>query len=472
MTPPRRIAVVGGGITGLTAALRLAEGARRDAQLSVVLLEATDRLGGKIATESVDGFLVEGGPDTFLARKPEGIALCRELGIAHELIPTDPTRRRSFVRRGRKLYALPEGMSGLVPAKLGPLFLSGVLSPAGKVRAAAEPFIPKRTTDEDESVASFVRRRLGAETYERLVEPLVCGIHAGDGEQLSVQAVAGTLRDMEDEYGSVLKGLRRSGKAPPDVEKFPTPFVALRGGMQTLVDAIVAHSTTIERRTRARVQSITRHGDAFAIALDGSEVVEAAAVIVTTPAYAAADMLSEIDADLATGLRGIPFVSNAAVSMGFTPGAVQHPLHGYGYVVPRREGRRALACSWGSSKLPGRAPEGSALVRVFLGRAGDEIDARVDDQALIALALDEIRDILHVRGNPLFTRVFRYNRSMPQYTLGHLERVEQIERRLAGHPGLQVVGNAFRGVGIPDCIRAGQKAAFQALRHLETLFVE
>ena len=465
-----RVVVVGGGITGLTAALRLAQAARQDAKLVIDVVERAERLGGKIVTHRVDDFLVEGGPDTFLARKPEGIALCRELGLADSLIPTNPEQRRSFVSRRGKLHQLPEGMSGLVPTRIGPLFLSGVLSPLGKLRAAWEPFVPRRVEGEEETVAGFVRRRLGPEAYDYLVEPLLCGIHAGNGEELSLSATAPVLRDMEEEHGSVLRGLRLAGRSVGnELEKFPTPFVSLAGGLQELVDALVRQLDGVNVRTKTAVVALHGGDGAVRVTLSDGEELATAAIIMAVPSFAAAELLEPINPAAAGVLRNIPFVSNAAVALGFRSAEVPRALSGYGYVVPRRERRAVLACSWSSSKLPGRAPDGRVLLRVFLGRAGQEIDDRIDDRQLIHDAREELASVLGISASPLFTRVFRYPKGMPQYTLGHQARLDELDRHMAASPGVKLAGNSYHGVGIPDCIKSGQTAALRALRDIEQL---
>lgn len=468
---PRRIVVVGGGITGLTAAYRLAEAAKKDATLVVDLIESNDRLGGKIVTHRVGGFLVEGGPDTWLARKPEAAALCKELGLGEQLIPTNPARRRAFVSRRGKLHQLPEGMSGLVPSRIGPLFFSGVLSPLGRLRAAWEPFVRGSTNDAEESVASFVTRRMGREAYDYLVEPLVCGLSGGDGEKLSVDANLPDLKELEREHGSVLRGMRRARRASKgEVGEYPTPFISLKGGLQELVDALEQPvSERVNVLTYTDVVTARRVDRTLLLDLSNGETITATAVILATPSYAAADLLEEINPDLAESLRTIPFVSNAAVSLGFREADVPRRLNGYGYVVPRKEGRLALACSWATSKLPERAPEGCVLLRVFLGRTGQEIDDATADNDLLDWALEELKSVLGVSERPMFARVFRYPRSMPQYTLGHLDRVDGIEGLAGQTPGVFLAGNSYRGVGISDCIRSGQKAAFAALRYLEEI---
>ncbi len=472
----RDVVVVGGGITGLTAAYRLAEAVGKDAKLRVDLIESDQRLGGKIVTHRVDGFLVEGGPDTWLARKPEAAALCKELGLEEQIIPTNPETRGAFVSRSGKLHKLPEGMSGLIPSRIAPLFFSSMLSPLGRLRAAGEWFVPRREGEMDETVAGFVRRRLGSEAYDYLIEPLLCGIYGGDGDQLSLDAVAPDLKAMEQEHGSILRGMRLSRRGSvQEVPPYPTPFISLESGMQELVDALerplgdrvrVLLYTDVVGFRRVGDEGGGGGGGGFTLELSNGESITTAAAILATPANVAANLVDSVNADLAANLRSIPFVSNAAVSLGFRQADVPRDLNGYGYVVPRRVGSQTLACSWATSKLPGRAPAGHVLTRVFLGRSGQDIaDATADDE-LIDLARAELQSTLGVVQQPVFARVDRYSQGMPQYTLGHLERVDRIEKLASETPGVFLAGNSYRGVGISDCIRSGRKAAFAALRYL------
>ena len=321
-----------------------------------------------------------------------------------------------------------------------------------------------------------MRRRLGHEAYDRLVEPLLCGIHAGDGEQLSLLAVAPILRDMEEEKGSVLRGLRlATNAAAGEVNKFATPFVSLAGGLQELIGALERNLGIVRIRTglqaiaarRSEGTAGTGGARAFVFQLSNGEEIRATAAIFATPSFATADLLRTINPPASRELGKIRFVSNAAVAMGFRTQDVTRPLNGYGYVVPRCENTMVLACSWASSKLPNRAPDGNVLVRVFLGRDGREVDDTQSDDALIQTARNEVRTVLGASTDPVFARLFRYPQAMPQYTLGHLDRLAQIDRALESTPGVFLAGNSYRGAGIPDCIGSGQQAASNTLRYLE-----
>jgi oxygen-dependent protoporphyrinogen oxidase len=450
-----RVVVVGGGIAGLAAARRL-ETLVPDAD--VQLVERDDVVGGKVRTEHVDGLVVEAAPDGFLSRKERGVGLCEELGLGDELIGRRPEHQRSFVRRGTALHPLPEGLTGLIPSNLDALEASELLSEEGKARFAAEPDVPAAAGDEDESIASFVSRRFGREAYDALVEPLMTGIYGGDGEQLSLRATFPQLRVLELEHGSLLRGL----SAPAPGER--PPFVSLRTGMGSLVTRLVsrfARTELILGRAAARVSRGATH---FEVELDDGETIAADGVVVATPAFVSAELLAELDDDLAAAHAAIPYASSVVVTLAFSRADVV-PLDGYGYVVPRIEGTDVLASTWTSQKWDGRAPDGTVLIRVYLGRFGGR-DVTLDaDDDLAALALDELAR-LNVTATPTFTRVERWPRGMPQYVLGHPERLARIDASLMEQPGLAVAGAAYRGVGIPDCIRSGEVAAGAVVRAL------
>jgi protoporphyrinogen/coproporphyrinogen III oxidase len=449
-----RVVVVGGGIAGLAAGRRL-ESLVTDAE--IVLVERDDVLGGKIRTEHVDGFVIEAAPDSFLTRKERGVALCEELGLAGELIARRPEHGGSFVRHGDHLHPLPEGLTGMIPTSLDALEASELLSADGKARFAAEPDVPPGSGDADESVGAFVSRRFGREAYEALVEPLMTGIYGGDGDQLSLRATFPQLRAIELEHGSVLRGLSAPVADRP-------PFVSLRGGMSVLVDAIAADLARTEMRSGCTATTLLGREPGFGVVLADGETLEADGVVLATPAFVTAQLVADLDRELARAHADIPYASSAVVTLAFSRAEVV-PLDGYGYVVPRAAGSDVLACTWSSQKWEHRAPEESILLRVYAGRfGGRDVTADTDDE-LVALARDELT-FLGVSAEPLLSRVHRWPLGMPQYVLGHLDRVERIETVLGAHPGLTVAGAAYRGVGIPDCIASGETAAESVVRAL------
>lgn len=451
-----RVAVVGGGIAGLAAAYRL-EQAMPGAE--VVLLEREGRLGGKLLTELHDGFVVEAAPDSFLSRKKRAVELCEELGLGPELVGRRPENARSFVRRGRELHPLPEGLTGLVPTNLDALDESRLLSREGKERFAAEANVPPAPAGGDESVGSFVTRRFGREAYEALVEPLLTGIYGGDGDRLSLQATFPQLRALELEHGSVLRGL---GERPPASSDLP-PFVTLRAGMQQLADGVASSLRRTEVRLGVDLVTIS-HKVGGGYVLNGE--LEVDALILATPAFVSAELLAGLDPGLADLLARIPYASSVVVTLGYDRGAVGRPLDAYGYVVPRVEGGDVLACTWSSSKWEGRVPAGKALLRVYAGRHGGRDLTSAGDDELVELAREELRAVGIEAAEPELHRVHRWPRGMPQYVLGHPELLERIEAALARHPGLALAGAAYLGVGIPDSIVAGERAAESVARAL------
>ena len=450
-----RVVVVGSGIAGLAAARRLESVAP---EADVMLVERDDVPGGKISTEHVDGFVIEAAADSFLARKERGIGLVEELGLGDELVGRRPEHQHTFVRRGDELHPLPEGLTGMIPTSLEALERTKLLSAEGKARFVAEPEIAPATGHQDESVASFVTRRFGREAYEALVEPLMTGIYGGDGDLLSLRATFPQLRVLELEHGSVLRGL--SAPPPSDLP----PFVSLHSGMGSLVAALVDGFERTELLLGRAAARVSRRAAGYEIELDGGVSVEADGVVVATPAFAAAELLEDLDADLAAAHAEIPYASSVVVSLAYSRADVL-PLDGYGYVVPRVEGTDVLACTWTSQKWEDRAPDGSVLVRVYAGRFGGRDLTADSDSDLVALARHEVKRT-GVVAPPVLTRVHRWPGGMPQYVMGHPDRVARIEAALTGHPGLAVAGAAYRGVGIPDCITSGEAAAESVARAL------
>lgn len=455
------IAVVGGGISGLTAAREL-----RRRGVSFVLLEASSRWGGVIRTESLEGFLLEAGPDSLLAQKPDALALCRELGLSERLVPTNPEQRAVYVLHRGRLHPLPEGMLLAVPTRLGPFLNSSLLSWPGKLRMGLDLVRPARRATGDESIAEFLVRRFGRECLERLGEPLLAGIHAGVPERLSIRATFPRFVELEARHGSLIRGLlaaRPSARAAAREASPRSAFYSLRGGLAELVDALVADLPSDSLRRDAPVVTLEGRGHGFELRLGGSARLAARAVILAVPAPRAAALLGPLFPDVALQLASIQYASTATVSLGFRRGDVAHPLDGYGLLVPRSEGLRTAACSFFSTKFPGRAPAGCVLLRGFVGGVRDADALALDDRELVTLVRRELGPVLGLRGEPVLTRVYRWPQGTPQLEVGHLDRVAALERRLANAPGLFLTGAGLRVTGIPDCVadgmRTGQAAA-------------
>ena len=449
------VAVIGGGITGLAAAYEL-----QLRGLEVRLLEASSRVGGVIRTERIDGWVIDAGPDALLVQKPAAVRLCRELGLGDRLISTRLPRTAYVLRDGR-LRPLGAGSFLGFPVGFGALARSSLFTWPGKLRMACEVVMP-RAHGGDESIASFARRRFGREALDYLAEPLLAGIHAGDAERLSMQSLFPRFADAERRAGSVLRSLRA-------LRVRPSPqgaFASLRGGLGELIDALslalrpgtVRLSVAGTALRRARMFTIESR--------DAS--LPARAVILSVPAYAAAGLLRGVDVTLAGLCDAVPYASTATVAFGYRRDQVRHPLAGSGFVVPRVEGNPLLAATWVTSKWSGRAPDGYALIRGFLGGGRDPRALDRTDEELIQVTRDALADTLGIGGDPEVTWLFRFPRQSPQYEVGHLQRVASIEGRLASMPGLFLAGSGFRAIGIPDCIADGRETAARAAAFVGT----
>ena len=451
------VAIVGGGIAGLSAAYDLqARG------LSVRVLEASARVGGVIATERFDDWVIDGGPDSLLVQKPAAVTLCRELGIADRLVST-LTPRTAFVLRDGRLHAIAEGSFLGFPITFGALARSRLFSLAGKARMAGEVIVPRRTVDEDESIGAFVSRRFGREAVDYLADPLLAGIHAGDVDRLSIRALFPRLVDAERRSGSVIRALRA-------LHVRPSPqgaFVSLPGGTGELVDSLSNALKPDTVVTNARVTNLRRGLDYAIDSTAGN--VQARCVVLAVPAYVTGTLTRPIDPALADLCDVIPYASTATVAFGYRRDQVAHPLRGTGFVVPRTEGLALLAGTWVSSKWPGRAPEGHVLLRGFLGGGRDPRRLDASDAELIDTARRELSDLLGISGSPLFSRLYRWTRQSPQYEVGHLHRVVSIDRRLNALPGLFVTGSGFKAIGIPDCISDGRATAARAADYVASV---
>jgi oxygen-dependent protoporphyrinogen oxidase len=466
-----KLIVIGGGVSGLAAAHRAVELAReRDAPLTLTVLEARDRLGGNIHTERSDGFLVETGPDSFLSEKPWALALCRRLGVEDRLVRTDDRFRKTFVWHGGRLHPLPDGFQLLAPTRLRSFAASPLFSWRGKLRMALDLVLPRGGVAADESLGAFVRRRLGEEALTRVAQPLVAGIYTADPDALSLAAAIPRFRELEQRHRSVILGLWRAARRAPEAGTSGARwslFVTFRDGMGELVETLAARLPAGAVSLKQRALDLTRAGSRWRVTIGDGAHLDADRVIVATEAHAAASLFRGLDGELETLLRGIPYASSATVSLGFRRADIPHPLDGFGFVVPRTEGRAILACTFSSVKYPGRAAPDHALLRCFVGGALDAAGADAADATLAARAREDLAAALGVRAAPVLERVARWPASMPQYHLGHLERVEAIARRLEALPGLGLAGGAYRGVGIADCVHSGETAAARAFESSE-----
>ena len=454
MTDVLDAAVIGGGISGLAAAYELQ---RRG--LSVRVLESASRAGGVITTERFDGWVIDGGPDSILVQKPAAVALCRELGIADRLVST-LTPRTAYILRDDRLHRIVEGSFLGFPLDVRALARSSVFSLGGKMRMACELFMPRRSGDEDESVGAFVRRRFGQEAVDYLAEPLLAGIHAGDVDRLSAQALFPRLLEAERQSGSVIRAFRAM-RARPSPQG---AFVSLPRGTGELVDALVQSLGTDTVRFSHRVSDIHRH--TYYVIDTAAGAVQARTVILAVPAYVAASLLRVFDTTIAALAEATPYASTATVALGYRRDQVAHPMQGSGFVVPRVERSPLLAATWVTSKWPFRAPEGHVLLRGFLGGGRDPRRLDAGDDELIGLVVEDLTQLLNITGAPLFTRLFRWTRQSPQYEVGHQQRVATIDRQLASIPGMFVTGSGFRAIGIPDCIADGRDTASRAAAFL------
>lgn len=461
------VAVIGGGITGLAAANRLLE---LDPSIRLTLLEAGSRLGGVLETVQRDGFLVEQSADGFITNVPWATDLCRRLGLADQLQPTSDQHRRAFVVRKGRLEPIPEGFLIMAPSRVGPVLRTPILSPLGKLRLLGELFVPARKHIDDESLASFVIRRLGRETYQRLVQPLVGGIYTADPEKLSVAATMPRFLEMERTHGSLIRAAWRQAKTR---DKKPTGtgarysmFMSPSGGMSTLVDGLAARlpsDRVLLNTPVTAIQPDPTGGWSVHVAGNSTEALTADAVIVAAPARQAASLLADLDDGLVRSLRQIEYASCAVVSLAYRREQIGHPLDGFGFVTPAIERRQILSGSFSSVKYPGRAPAGCELLRVFIGGACQPELADLPDDELTEIARREVAELLSVSGEPLFHDVRHWPSTMPQYHVGHVRLVEKIYGLVNRFPGLKLAGNAYSGVGVPHCIHSGEQAAEETI---------
>jgi oxygen-dependent protoporphyrinogen oxidase len=474
----KSVIVIGGGISGLAAAYAVRrQAAEAGLPLDCTVLEAAPVWGGKIVTHRVGDLIMEAGPDSFLSQKPWALELCEQLGLADQLINTNPMEKKAFVFSRARLHELPEGLITFVPNQLGPFVRSGLLSWRGLARMGLDLTIPKRRTDNDESLASFFRRRFGKEAFERVMEPLMAGIYAGDAEQMSLRATFPRFHELEQRHGSVIRGmmaarkarLRGAGSSAPG----RTMFVTLRNGLADLTAALVdsLQKDGVVLRAAARVEALRVRSHQlgrwmYDVIADDGTAMSADALMVAIPAYAAADLVRPLSPAAAGLLEQIPYASTATISLVYETHALTTRLEGSGFVVPRAEGRNLLAATWTSLKWPHRASPHDVSVRCYVGGVGREAMLRQDDDSLIRCVREELKAIAGITATPRYVEVNRWERAMPQYVLGHLDLIGRIEGAMSRFAGLALTGAAYRGVGIPDCIRDATTAATALMEYL------
>jgi oxygen-dependent protoporphyrinogen oxidase len=457
----RHVIIIGGGITGLIAGWYLQQGAaQQNIDLSYTILEASGRWGGKVQTEQVHEFgdmpfILEAGPDAFLTRKPWALELARELDMSGRILPVNMENSRTFVLSQGKPIPLPDGLQLLAPTRLMPFLRSPLFSPWGKVRAGLDLFIPARRSEDDETLANFVRRRLGAEMLDKLGEPLLAGVYNNDPERQSMRATFPQFPALEKKHGSLIRG----GWQREPVANSEPPFISFKSGTHELVDALVSRLEG-DLRLNTAVACIERDSRYCVITAVGS-VIEAESLIIATPANVTAKLLAEIAPETSKQLDTIPYTGIGAIYFAFRREDVPHPLKGFGLVVPGSEGRQFDGITWVTSKWADRAPSGFELLRIFFGGPRTPQTLHMDDRELIATMRAELKSIFGIAAEPLFHRVFRWQDGYPQYNIGHLERVASAEAALPA--GIFLAGSAYRGVGVPDCIRQGRDAANQAI---------
>lgn len=441
--------IIGGGITGLAAAHAL-----RQSGHQITLVEKNEQLGGVIQTHVIDGVVIEGGPDSFLAAKPAGMELLKELAIDDQVISSNDSQRITYILKHGKLIPMPDGLMMMVPTKMLPMAFSGVVSWNTKIHMGLEFFRKSKQRSEDVSVAQFIREHYGQETVDYLAEPLLAGVYGGDPEQLSVRSTLTRFAEMESNYGSLTRGTLEEKKKAAG-RPAGALFRSLKGGMGQWVRALEQAIAGKAEILRGEVEAVSRAGDAYEVKI-GDARIAANAVIVATPSWQAARMLRGLDATLANSLEAIPYNSSMTVSLVYDRKQIKHPLKGFGFLVPKVERQTMAACTWVGTKFNHRVPKEKALLRCFVG--GDAHLAQTDEK-IVEQVLVDLRRLMGIDTQPSFFRVTRWERSMAQYTVGHAARVQQIQDLRAKWPGLYLAGNAYQGIGIPDCIQSGRAAA-------------
>jgi oxygen-dependent protoporphyrinogen oxidase len=464
----KRIAIIGGGISGLSAAIMLERARAGGAPLEYRIFEAGPRLGGVLLTEHIDGCVVEGGPDSFLTEKFWGLDFVRGIGLGDQLISSNDAERKTYILVKGRLEPIPDGLMFMVPTRIAPILTSGLFSLRAKVRMAFEYFQRPQITGKDETVAEMVERHFGPEMVDRLADPLLAGVYGGAASQLSAAAVLPRFVDMEKKYGSLSRAMlaaRKQMSQSKSARQAPRPlFTSLKNGMRQLVEAIEPMLMPGCAQTSCSVVGLTRSPDRWILTPLQGLLDEFDAVVLAVPATAASELLRNLAPPLADELGQIPYSSSITVNLGYSRSDLRHLPPGFGFLVPRSENRRLLACTFVHVKFPHRAPEDKGILRCFIGGARDESVFDLSDHDLIEMVRRNLAEILSLTAEPRFARVYRWRGAMAQYISGHLARVQRIKQLQSSIPGLYLAGNAYQGIGVPDCIASGESAAKNALQ--------
>jgi protoporphyrinogen/coproporphyrinogen III oxidase len=463
----KRIAIIGGGISGLSAAYTIQEKQQFGTPVEYVLFEGSPRFGGVIATTRVDDCLVEGGPDSFLTEKTWAADLCHEIGLGDQLIGSSDAIRKTYIVAKGKLVEMPDGLMFMVPTKIMPTAFSSLFSLRTKIRMATEWFHPPHDAEGDETVAEMIERHYGPEMVELLADPLLSGVYGGDASQLSVRAVLPRLADMEQKHGSLGRAMVEAQKlknADPEILARPV-FTSLKDGMQQIVNSLISRLDPKALNKSSVVQSIIRQDNGWTVSA-GYLSDHFDAVIIATPAYAASSIVQGVDEELSRDLGDIKYSSSVTVTLGYDQKVRESLPPGFGFLVPKSEGHHMLAATFVHNKFPFRAPENRAIIRCFFGGTRDEQILQSTDDQIVQICRDELRKILELEDKPLFARVYKWKSAMAQYSVGHIERVQRIESQIQKLTGLALAGNGYSGIGIPDCVRSGIGAACKILAEM------
>src|SRR5699024_3336151 len=462
----KNIIIIGGGITGLTAAYYLQKDiAERDLPFEVKLLEASNRLGGKINTKRMNGFIIERGPDSFLARKQPAVKLANDLGLSDQLIRNRTGQAYIFARGA--LHEIPQGSHMGIPTQIRPFLESALLSTRGKLRAGLDYILPRGKEVGDQSLGKFLRRRLGDELVENSIEPLLSGIYSGDLDQMSLMATFPHFLELEQRYRSLIKGLQQTmSEQKTTSQNKRGKFFSFKNGLETIVAAIIKQTGNELCHINTKVEKIVKTHSRYRIYTNRDACYEADAIIVAVPHHVLPHLFQAYD--FFQPLTHVPLTSVANIALAFDQSQIKNDIHGTGFVVSRNSNNRITACTGTHKKWQHTAPDGKALLRAYVGQPSDQAIVRLSDTDMTNIVLRDLTPIMNIVGDPEFAVVTRWEKAMPQYTVGHKARIRQIKEKMEKSlPGVFLAGSSYGGVGIPDCIAQGEQAKRQAFLYLQ-----